>query len=253
MGISFVTLTSYHYAKVMDWLTGLIADLTGSAVKVLMRIAKQTFGFRKWEDVISLSQFEAWCGIDHTTAIRTVDALLALRLIRRVRSGKGFCYALNVPADLFVDKSSEVIHNDSAQVSFFTQNPATSPQTEQASVGKSDTQIKDVTGNNWKEQELLELLATFDAINSTATACDNTPIRFLPRWVARARALGMAWSDLYTLWCACVRVGRNPPALFLSRLMGDGTPPTARQPRQTTPRRPTSPQHAEFYTMLRSA
>jgi hypothetical protein len=238
----FTTLTHYHYAKVMDWLTGLIADLKGAAVKVLIRIAKWTFGFRKWEDKIALSQFEQACGLNHDTVIDTIADLLTLKLIRRARAGNSYRYALCLPDGLFVEKPTsavdnsvennfEVIHTHSAQVSFFTQNQGTSPQNEEQMVGFSDTQIKDVTENSNQWNRLSEILTALTDINATAPRATYA-LRHLPRWAKRAATLGMGWGDVWSLWQACRRIGRNPIALFIHRLMDDGLPPTGTPPRR---------------------
>jgi hypothetical protein len=232
---TFISLTSYHYAKVVDWLTGLVAHLKGSAVKILLRLAKWTFGYRKWEDKIALSQFETACGLSRETIVTTIEDLLTLRLIRRRRSGNSYIYALNLPGTIFVENSPFAVdnveensdglfHNTGDGASFFTQKSGTSPQNDEQMVGFSDPQIKDVTeGNRW-EAKVVELLETLTAINSTLPH-RAYPLRNLPRWAKRAITLGMQWSDLWTLWCACERVGRNPVALLIHRLMDDGTPP----------------------------
>jgi hypothetical protein len=234
--LSFVTLTSYHYAKVVDWLTGLIADLKGAAVKILLRVAKCTFGFRKWEDKIALSQFEEACGLTRQSVTDTIQDLLTLKLLRRAKAGNGFRYALNLPTDLFVEKAPvlvdnppSVVHNSQEGCSFFTQNSGTSPQNGEQMVGKLDPQINNVTeGNGWNTK-FVEILNALSDINATAP-CTTYALRNLPRWVKRALSLGMGWGDVWALWRACQRVGRNPLALFLHRLQDDGTPPVGEPP-----------------------
>jgi hypothetical protein len=237
---AFITLTSYHYARVMDWLAGLVAHLKGAAVKVLLSLAKRTFGYRKWEDRIALSQFEAACGLSRETVITTLDDLLTLRLIRRRRAGNSYVYAIHLPADLFVDKSpapvdnvgenpASLFHTGREEASFFTQKSGTSPQNYEQMVEKFDPQIKDVTeGNGW-EQKVVELLETFTTINASLPR-RTYALQNLPRWAKRAVALGMSWGDLWVLWGACQRVGRNPVALLIHRLSDDGTLPTGTPP-----------------------
>jgi hypothetical protein len=237
---AFITLTSYHYARVMHWLGSLVCKLKGSAPKLIWCIADKTFGYRKWEDKISYSQFQAFADICRDTAISTIEDLLTLRLIRRRRAGNSYVYAINLPADLFVDNSpapvdnatenpASLFHSGREEASFFTQKSGTSPQNGEQMVEKLDTQIKDVTeGNGW-EAKVVELLETLSAINAAlprrAYALQN-----LPRWAKRAVALGMSWGDLWTLWGACKRVGRNPVALLIHRLSDDGSPPTGTPP-----------------------
>ena len=245
-----ITITSYHYARVMHWLRDQLANLKGAAVKLLWEIADRTYGHRKREDVIALSQFQRACGLDRTTVIHTIDDLMTLRLVRRTPAGNSFVYALILPDDIFtappVDNPTSVFHTQRDAVSFFAQNSGTCPPEAGAAVEFSNPQIVNVTGNGWKEQEINCLGETLDAINTSGT---GYPIRFLPRWVARARVLGMSWGDLWTLWRACVRVGRNPVALFLSRLLGDGTLPTGKR-RAARDTVPAPGVYAEFRAML---
>lgn len=237
---AFITLTSYHYARVMHWLGSLVCQLKGSAPRLIWCIADKTFGHRKWEDRISYSQFQAFADICRDTAISTIEDLLTLRLIRRRRAGNSYVYAINLPADLFVDNASapvdksgenaaSLFHSGGEDVSFFTQNSGTSPQVGEPMVEKVDTQIKDVTeGNGW-EAKVVELLETLAAINASLPR-RSYALRHLPRWAKRAMSLGLTWSDLWVLWGACQRVGRNPIALLIHRLMDDGTPPTGDPP-----------------------
>src|SRR5687768_2191293 len=111
---TFTTLTNRHYATVTRWLRSKMAALKGAAVKLILEIADRTFGFRKWEDVIALSQFEQACGLCRETVVSTIDDLITLGLIRRSKAGNSYCYALCLPADLFVDKSVNAVENLSA-------------------------------------------------------------------------------------------------------------------------------------------
>lgn len=233
---TFVSLTSYHYNKVMHWLGSQLRLFTGSATKILWAIVDKTFGFRKWEDMISLSQFQLITDLTRETIVDTIKDLLTLNFIRRRKSGNSFTYALNIPEGLFVEKSEKFSTSSPQQPSFFTQNSETYSHSEEAMVGNSDTQIKDVTelvGNGWNR--VVEILSALTDINATAprSAYD---LRNLPRWAKRAAALGMGWGDVWTLWRACQRVGRNPLALFIHRLMDDGSPPTGKQAKPLTTR-----------------
>lgn len=248
-----IILTSYHYAAVMHWLRGQLPLYRGTAVKLLWEIADRTFGHRKWEDVISLSQFAA-CGMGRDTVLVILAHLLEVGIIVRRPVGNSYAYRLNIPDDLFtdptdpddhdkstVDNTHGVIHTEPEAVSFFTQNSETYPQNGDGLAGLSSLQIENVTlcGNGWNRwDELLTALTDVNAcLPRTAYA-----VRNLPRWIKRAITLGMTWGDVWTLWRACQRVGRKPVALFLSRLMDDGSLPTGKRVALHSVRRDTTKQ-----------
>jgi hypothetical protein len=233
-----ITLTSYHYAAVMHWLKGQLRLYKGAATKILWVVADRTFGHRKWEDVIALSQFAFDAGIGRDTVLATLADLLAVGIIRRRPVGNSYAYRLMIPEDLFSDRPDEsidsavenpipVIHTESEAVSFFAQNPEVYPQNEGALAGSSSSQIDNVTecSNGWNR--VVEILTALADLNDTLPRATYA-LRNLPRWAHRAVTLGMHWGDVWSLWQACLRVGRNPVALFLHRLQHDGSLPTGK-------------------------
>lgn len=238
-----IKLTSYHYAAVMHWLRSHLPLYNGAAVKILWEIADRTFGHRKWEDVVSLSQFATACGIGRDTVLVVLAELLDVGILRRRNVGNSYAYHLNIPNDLFsrpsepqaqddpiVDNGDVVIHNKRAECSFFAQNQGASPQTGRMGADLFSSQIQNVTGgrNGW--HRFVEILTTIQSLNDTLPRTAYA-LRNLSRWAQRAVALGMQWGDVWSLWQACCRVGKRPVALFLHRLTHDGTLPTGK-PRQ---------------------
>lgn len=237
-----ITLTSYHYAAVMHWLRSQLPLYKGAAVKMLWEIADRTFGHRKWEDVIALSQFASACGIGRDTVLVVLADLLEVGIIRRRPVGNSYAYHLVIPADLFsdrpdggeeraVDNPTALIHSEAEGVSFFAQNQAGSPPSEAAVAGNFSSHINNVTEYGNEEHRESEILSALTALNDTLPRAAYT-LRNLPRWAGRAVALGMHWGDVWSLWQACVRVGRRPVALFLHRLMHDGSLPTGKPPKR---------------------
>lgn len=237
-----ITLTSYHYAAVMHWLRSQIRLYRGAATKILWVVADRTFGHRKWEDVIALSQFAFDGGIGRDTVLAVLADLLAIGIIRRRPVGNSYAYRLMIPEDLFSDRPDEpvdsavenptaLIHTEQEAVSFFAQNLESSPQNEGSLADSSSSQTKNVTdcGNGWNR--VSEILTALADLNDTLPRATYA-LRNLPRWAHRAVMLGMHWGDVWTLWQACLRVGRNPVALFLHRLQHDGTLPTGKPPKR---------------------
>jgi hypothetical protein len=238
-----ITLTSYHYAAVMHWLRGQLALYKGAAVKILWEVADRTFGHRKWEDVIALSQFAHACGIGRDTVLATLSDLLEVGILQRRPVGNSYSYWLVLPEDLFtapaedgldaftaVDNGSAVFHSQTESVSFFAQNSDTFPQNDRVEAEISSLQTKNVTENGNGEHRVSEIFSTLADLNATLPKAAYA-IRHLQRWAGRAVMLGMHWGDVWTLWQACCRVGRRPVALFLHRLMQDGTLPTGKAPK----------------------
>jgi hypothetical protein len=106
-----ITLTSYHYAAVMHWLKGQLPLYRGTAVKLLWEIADRTFGHRKWEDVISLSQFAA-CGMGRDTVLVIIAHLLEVGIISRRPVGNSYAYRINIPHDLFSERPGGTDRDD---------------------------------------------------------------------------------------------------------------------------------------------
>jgi hypothetical protein len=237
-----ITLTSYHYAAVMHWLRGQLPLYNGAAVKILWEIADRTFGHRKWEDVIALSQFASACGIGRDTVLVVLANLLEVGIIRRRPVGKSYAYHLVIPGDLFsehpdkavenpVESAPPLIHTPAEEASFFAQNQGSSPQSEAAVAGNFSSHITNVTDNGNREHRGAEILSALTDLNAYLPRAAYT-LRNLPRWAHRAVALGMHWGDVWTLWQACLRVGRNPVALFIHRLTHDGSLPTGKPPKR---------------------
>ena len=57
------------------------ACLLGSEYQVVFWIIRQTYGFQKKEDFISLSQFEKWTGLSRPTVVKTLKNLLYRKII----------------------------------------------------------------------------------------------------------------------------------------------------------------------------
>lgn len=238
-----ITLTSYHYAAVMHWLRGHLPLYQGAAVKILWEVADRTFGHRKWEDVIALSQFASACGIGRDTVLAVLADLLQVGIIRRRPVGNSYAYHLVIPADLFserpdsgeeraVDNPAPLLHSDPEAVSFFAQNQEGYPQKEGLPAGSSSLQINNVTDlEKTCDNQGAEILTALVALNETLSRTGYA-LRNLPRWAGRAVELGMHWGDVWSLWQACVRVGRRPVALFLHRLTHNGSLPTGKAPRR---------------------
>ena len=71
-----------HYTQVPDQLFDEhLRHLSGAEVKLLLWIARKTFGYKKWADDISLSQLAEGTGLGVTSVKRSVKDLEAKRLV----------------------------------------------------------------------------------------------------------------------------------------------------------------------------
>ena len=86
-------------------------------LKVVMLVARKTFGWQKEDDKISLSQMEDATGLSRQGVIDGVNAAIERGVLCRVQVGQGFLYHLNIDENVTsqasrlvkpVDQSSEL-------------------------------------------------------------------------------------------------------------------------------------------------
>jgi len=91
-------------------------------LKVVMLVARKTFGWQKEDDKISLSQMEDATGLSRQGVIDGVNAAIERGVLCRVQVGQGFLYHLNIDENVTsqasrlvkpVDQSSELTSQDS--------------------------------------------------------------------------------------------------------------------------------------------
>ena len=91
-------------------------------LKVVMFVARKTFGWQKEDDKISLSQMEDATGLSRQGVIDGVNAAIERGVLCRVQVGQGFLYHLNIDENVTsqdsrlvkpVDQSSELTSQDS--------------------------------------------------------------------------------------------------------------------------------------------
>lgn len=117
-------------------------------LKVVMFVARKTFGWQKEDDKISLSQMEDATGLSRQGVIDGVNAAIERGVLCRVQVGQGFLYHLNIDENVTsqdsrlvkpVDQSSELTSQDSR---LELVKPV--DQSEQKLVKPVDTQKKDI-------------------------------------------------------------------------------------------------------------
>lgn len=117
-------------------------------LKVVMFVARKTFGWQKEDDKISLSQMEDATGLSRQGVIDGVNAAIERGVLCRVQVGQGFLYHLNIDENVTsqasrlvkpVDQSSELTSQDSR---LELVKPV--DQLEQKLVKPVDTQKKDI-------------------------------------------------------------------------------------------------------------
>jgi len=143
-------------------------------LKVVMFVARKTFGWQKEDDKISLSQMEDATGLSRQGVIDGVNAAIERGVLCRVQVGQGFLYHLNIDENVTsqasrlvkpVDQSSELTSQDSR---LELVKPV--DQSEQKLVKPVDTQKKDIKEI---EQELdLQILTD----GNTIQIVFNTPV-----------------------------------------------------------------------------
>mgnify|MGYP003427301314 FL=1 len=86
-------------------------------LKVVMFVARKTFGWQKEDDKISLSQMEDATGLSRQGVIDGVNSAIERGVLSRFQVGQGFLYRLNIDENITsqdsrlvktVDQSSEL-------------------------------------------------------------------------------------------------------------------------------------------------
>lgn len=124
-------------------------DMGIGELKVCLAIARQTFGWHKEGDRLSLSQLEELTGLSRQGVINGINAAIKNGLIVRTQKGQGYIYSLNVVA---TSQVSRPVDNTASQVS----RPELVKEVDQFEpklVKLLDTQKKDTKKR--KEKELL--------------------------------------------------------------------------------------------------
>lgn len=124
-------------------------DMGIGELKVCLAIARQTFGWHKEGDRLSLSQLEELTGLSRQGVINGINAAIKNGLIVRTQKGQGYIYSLNVAA---TSQVSRPVDNSTSQVS----RPELVKEVDQFEpklVKLLDTQKKDTKKR--KEKELL--------------------------------------------------------------------------------------------------
>lgn len=137
-----------NYTQIPNAIFELMADkdahLKEAELRVILAIARKTFGWHKKRDKISLTQLEEMTAMSRTSVIAGLDAAISRGLVRKTPDKKdkrgGFFYELVVeePNDITSTKSGLVQNLNQSKI-----NTRTSPKFEPELVQNLDTQKKD--------------------------------------------------------------------------------------------------------------
>ena len=111
-----------NYTQTPNVIFDNMSQMTNSEFKVICAIARQTFGWHKRTDRLSISQIVAMTGLSHRGVIYAIQSLLERDFIVRYPDGNGFQYGINVAeidedgADSAISAQEVVqsVHRDSA-------------------------------------------------------------------------------------------------------------------------------------------
>jgi phage replication O-like protein O len=143
-----VTIHPPNYTQIPNAILDLMADMSDAELRVVLAIARQTFGWHKKRDKISLSQLRVLTGMSKQGVINGLDAGIRRGLIERRPDPNdnrgGIWYRLIVHG---VDQSSTLTSNEVDQSTALT---GSSPRRRPDLVHGVDTQKK---GKESKERE----------------------------------------------------------------------------------------------------
>lgn len=97
-----------NYTQVPNAILDNLDKFTPAEIKVLMAIARQTFGYHQKRKKMSISFIQKATGLSRQGVVNTIDALMASGIVRRRRSGNGYEYSLHIIDELVnsVDQST---------------------------------------------------------------------------------------------------------------------------------------------------
>ena len=104
-------------------------QLSGAQIKIILAIARKTFGWHKQTDRISNSQLTGLTGLSEAGLIKAMKGLLKMQLIIREQTGKGkgikTTYEINFNTKLSNTKLSKVLNDPNAQLSLVKEDSNT--------------------------------------------------------------------------------------------------------------------------------
>lgn len=93
-----------NHTQVPNALFDLMPSMGEAELKVVLVICRQTFGWHRKEDELSLAQLRSMTGLSRTSVIKGIDEGMARGLIKRRPRGQGYLYRLKLVQNL--DQSS---------------------------------------------------------------------------------------------------------------------------------------------------
>ena len=104
-------------------------QLTGAQVKIILAIARKTFGWHKQTDRISNSQLTGLTGLSEAGLIKAMKGLLKMQLIIKEQTGKGkgikTNYEINFNTKLSNTKQSKALEESNTQLSLVKEDSNT--------------------------------------------------------------------------------------------------------------------------------
>lgn len=109
-----------------NWLIDIVMpQVSGNAYKVIVLVARKTWGWQQQTEKISVTDFQEAMGVARATAASAIDEALASGFIRRVKASNSFSYSMsNVPDFSTVQKQERAKkQNDNSSDSSTTNVP----------------------------------------------------------------------------------------------------------------------------------
>jgi len=106
-----------NYTQIPNALFGMMLSMTGAELKCVLAIARETFGWhRSWQE-ISLSRLMELTGLSRQGVINGLEEGMKRGVIERANEGQSYSYGLSVDADLVkkVDQSEVVLSSQKSR------------------------------------------------------------------------------------------------------------------------------------------
>lgn len=98
-----------NYTQVPNWIFDQIPNWPNAMTKIVLVVARQTYGYHREFDEISISQFQTWTGLSRQGVVASIQQAVKLGVVRKIKTDEGCKYGLIEPVQAVnsVDQTSQ--------------------------------------------------------------------------------------------------------------------------------------------------
>jgi hypothetical protein len=98
-----------NYTQLPNWIFSALPFWPNAMTKIVLIVARQTYGYHREFDEISISQFQDWTGLSRQGVISGIKQAIEMGVVRKKKHNDGYAYGLIEPAHVVnsVDQPSQ--------------------------------------------------------------------------------------------------------------------------------------------------